>query len=109
MTPISISNPVSARAGRDAPRRNLSKSRCRRPASYGLLRSPLRGRWITVAPVRRVDDARVTVGGMRFAALFAVAACGQPAPATTTPAHPTPFTHVAAREPIDVLAALGDA
>jgi hypothetical protein len=45
---------------------------------------------------------------MRFAALFAVAACGQTSPATTTPAHPTRTTHVVAREPIDVLAALAD-
>ena len=47
-------------------------------------------------------------GGMRFAALFVVAACGQTAPVTTAPAHPTRSTHVAAREPIDILAALGD-
>jgi hypothetical protein len=45
---------------------------------------------------------------VRLAALLAVAACGPSAPAPTIPARAPAIRHVIAREPIDVLAALGD-
>jgi hypothetical protein len=61
-----------------------------------------------VAAVRRGDDGRVTVGGVRFAGLFALAACGGATATPSVPARPAATRHIAAHEPIDVLAALSE-